>query len=279
MQTYRMTSSDESSSSGKFAVPLRRKSIWMEPQLDFPRAVPLRKSYIIASSYRCGSTFVCSLLWRSGVLGAPAEYLNIGAGRMSRDIMMNRLGAVTPESYFAKLLQCRTSSNGVFGMKAHFPHFEAALTWYPSMQDILSPTTFIYVDRKDALAQAISMAKALQTDAWQSVDDKIIETAVYKEVSIAQCLHALQQQKLGWLRWFERNSITPFVVHYEDALEDGAAVADTVKELLDVTNDKPDEVCVPAVEKQGDQESREWRDRFQQAAPDWASWFPVDLRD
>jgi trehalose 2-sulfotransferase len=251
----------------------------MEPQLDFSHTVPLRKSYIIASSYRSGSTFVCSLLWRSGVLGAPAEYLNVGARRMSRDVMMNRLGAATPESYFAKLLQCRTSSNGVFGMKVHFPHFEAALGWYPSMRDILSPTTFIYVDRKDALAQAISMAKALQTDAWQSVDDKIIETPVYKEVSIAQCLRALQQQKLGWLQWFERNSITPFLVHYEDALEDGEAMVDSVKGLLDVTGDKPDEVRLPAVEKQGDQESLEWRDRFEQAAPDWASWFPVDLED
>jgi trehalose 2-sulfotransferase len=249
----------------------------MEPQLDFPRAVPLRQSYIIASSYRCGSTFVCSLLWRTGVLGAPAEYLNIGAGRMSRDIMMNRLNAVSPESYFAKLLQCRTSSNGVFGMKAHFPHFEAALAWYPSMLEVLSPTTFIYVDRKDSLAQAVSMAKALQTDAWQSVDEKTKETAAYREVSIAQCLQALQQQKQGWLRWFEQNAIEPFVVHYEDVLDNSAALIDSIKELLEVSHDEPDDVSVPVIEKQADQESREWRERFQQAVPDWESWFAADL--
>ena len=55
---------------------------WMGRELDFPGSAAQRKSYVVASSYRCGSTFFCSALWRTGVLGAPAEYLNIGDGRM-----------------------------------------------------------------------------------------------------------------------------------------------------------------------------------------------------
>ncbi len=46
---------------------------WMDARLDFPRSVPLRRSYVVASSYRCGSTLFCSELWRTGLLGAPAE--------------------------------------------------------------------------------------------------------------------------------------------------------------------------------------------------------------
>ena len=45
--------------------------------------------------------------------------------------MERRLQATSPEDYFAKLFACRTSSNGVFGMKAHYNHFEGALDWCP----------------------------------------------------------------------------------------------------------------------------------------------------
>ena len=84
---------------------------FMDPRLDFPQSVRLRKSYIVASSYRCGSTFFCAELMRTGVLGAPGEYLNVGEGRLLRDIMMRRLRVDSPENYFSKLLGCRTSRN------------------------------------------------------------------------------------------------------------------------------------------------------------------------
>ncbi len=248
---------------------LKRHSVWMEPGLDFRRSVPLRKSYIVASSYRCGSTFFCSQLWSTGVLGAPAEYLNVGAGRMRRDDMMRRLQADSPEDYFAKLLGCRTSKNGVFGMKVHFPHFEAAMSWYPSMISVLSPVRYIFLDRKDKLAQAVSMAKAMQTDAWQSLDGSAKAVLVYDEGFIAQCLREIQQQNLGWLRWFEINNVRPLVVHYEDSVADTANVIRSVVELLDVQNDEPEQISLPAVEKQGDETNIEWLTRFRREPDRW----------
>jgi len=251
------------------------QSVWLGPDLDFQRAVPLRKSYFVASSYRCGSTFLCWKLWGTGVLGAPAEYLNVGAGRMARDQMMRRLDAVTPEDYFIKLLNCRTSKNGVFGMKVHYPHFEAALSWYPSMLRLLSPVTYIYLNRRDALAQAISMAKAIQSNAWQPWEQSVRTTLIYDGALIAQCLRDLHQQKLGWRQWFEANKIAPFIVSYEDAVADTATVIREVIELLDVGGDEPEQISLPILEKQGDAVSLEWHERFQQAVPDWDSWFPL----
>jgi LPS sulfotransferase NodH len=260
----------------------------MDARLDFPRSVPLRKSYIVASSYRCGSTFFCSELWRTGVLGAPAEYVNIGAGRQLRDVMMNRLQAASAEDYFEKLLACRTSRNGVFGMKVHFHHFEPALSWYPSMTKVLSPVTYIYLNRRDKLAQAVSMAKAMQTDAWTSMDGVPEITLRYDEAFITQCLEDIQQQRLGWLRWFEMNNITPFVVNYEDLVADKASVIRRIVELFDVADDEPEEVRLPVTRKQGDGTNIEWAARFRREADqriqpdgrhgetvsDWESWFP-----
>ncbi len=247
----------------------------MDQGLDFTYPVPLRKSYIVASSYRCGSTYFCSKLWNTGVLGAPAEYFNVGAGRMTRDTMMARLHVATPESYLAKLLDCRTSKNGVFGVKVHFPHFQAALTWYPAMLTVLSPVTYIYVNRRDKLAQAVSMARAMQTDAWQPWEDGKSATVVYNGPLIAQCLRELHQQGQGWLRWFATNNVKPFIVHYENLVADSGRVTLSIVELLDVANDGPEEISLPVLEKQADEINFEWRDRFQREAPDWESWFPL----
>jgi trehalose 2-sulfotransferase len=234
----------------------------MGRELDFPGPAPsLRKSYVVASSYRCGSTFFCSELWRTGVLGAPAEYLNIGEGRMLRDVMAMRLQASSPEDYFVKLLAHRTSRNGVFGVKAHFHHFEPALTWCPSMLDQLAPVTYLHLNRRDRLAQAVSMARAMQTNAWTSMDGAAA-TPRYDEGLIDQCLEEIGRQRLGWLRWFEINAIQPVVVDFEDLIADRAGVVRGVVELFEVETDEPEQIHPPAVRKQGDEINLAWAARF-----------------
>ncbi|HTZ35817.1 MAG TPA: Stf0 family sulfotransferase [Stellaceae bacterium] len=245
------------------AAPLRN---WMDRRLDFAQAAPLRRSYVVASSYRCGSTFLCSELWRTGVLGAPAEYMNIGDGRRLRDLMANRLDAVSPEDYVAKLLACRTSRNGVFGMKVHFHHFEPALAWCPSLLERLAPLTYIYLNRRDKVAQAVSMAKAMQNGVWTSMDPAPAVTLRYDEELIVKCLEELQQQRLGWLRWFEINNITPFVINYEDFLSDRPLIVRRIVELLDAEGDEPEPVGLPPPYPQGDGINAEWTSRFRAAA-------------
>ena len=241
---------------------------WFDPRLDFAKRVPLRRSYIVASSYRCGSTFLCSELWKSGVLGAPTEYVNIDKGNAAipsateSGRLMVRFVAKTPEDYFIKLLEHRTGRNGIFGMKAHGHHFEAALAWCPSMLKILEPVTFIYINRRDKVAQAVSMAKAMQTNAWISFDQVTGKNTRYDAGFIEQCKNEVEQQRLNWWRWFDTSDVTPFVVTYEDLVADKASVVRSIIELLDVGNDEPEKIDLPPVEKQGDEINSEWASRF-----------------
>jgi LPS sulfotransferase NodH len=244
----------------------------MDARLDFLESTPLRKSYIVAASYRCGSTYLCTRLWNTGVLGAPAEYLNVGGGRMLRHVMERRLQATSPEDYFVKLLACRTSSNGVFGMKAHYHHFDRALDWCPRMLELLAPVTYIYLSRRDAIAQAVSMAKAIQTNRWTSMDDEVQAVPQYDERLIGQCLEEIHQQKIGWLRWFELHNITPFVVNYEDLIADTASAISSVIKLLDVHDDEAHKLYPPLVEKLGDRINAEWAARFRRDASRASSW-------
>ncbi len=241
---------------------------WGDARLDYAHTVSLRRSYIVASSYRCGSTFLCTELWKTGVLGAPTEYVNMDKGFAAIPTptepgrLMLRLGATSPEQYFVKLLERRTGRNGIFGMKAHFHHFEAAFAWCPSMLKILAPLTFIYINRRDKVAQAISMAKAMQTNAWMSLDRITRKKVRYDADFIKQCMDEIERQRLGWWRWFETNSVTPFVVTYEDMLADKDAVVRSIVELLQAQDDDPELVTLPVVEKQGDEINMEWAARF-----------------
>ena len=239
--------------------PLRN---WMDPRLDFSHTGELKTSYVVASSYRSGSTFLCWHLWQTGALGAPAEYLNVGNGRQLRDAMMRRLSAVSPEDYLRKLFARRTSRNGVFGLKAHFHHFDMALRWYPALLDVLRPALFVLVTRQDEVAQAVSMARSLQSDVWTSLDRDTGRKLHFDAALIDRCLAALRQQHLDWVQWFDAHGIEPLVVRYEDLLSDAAEVADAIVERLGTSRDDPHPVRPPVPQPQSDAINLEWALRF-----------------
>ena len=233
----------------------------VDERLDFNHFGPLRQSYIVASSYRCGSQYLCWRLWQTGLLGAPSEVLNPTS---ELRVLSNRLKSSTPADYIAKLLARRTSRNGVFGMKAHFHHFEAFLKDYPALLEVLSPLTYIYINRNDKVAQAVSMAKALQTDWWTSrMEEGPTPPLRYDREMIAKCMEDIEQQDLTWRQWFESHNVTPFQVTYDELTADPAGVVRNIVELLGVQDDERDEVAVPPARKQGDGTNQEWIERFQ----------------
>lgn len=189
----------------------------LDERLDFNHFVPLKKSYIVASSYRSGSNYFCWELWRTGVLGAPVEFLN---PYDALPVLMNRFKASSPADYITKLIQRRSSKNGVFGLKTHSHHFEVFLKQYPQLLEALAPVTFIHINRRNKLAQAVSMAKALQTDFWTSRIESERPPVQYDRELIAKCLEEVEQQELKWPRWFEAHNIEPFRVVYEDLIAD-----------------------------------------------------------
>jgi LPS sulfotransferase NodH/SAM-dependent methyltransferase len=232
-----------------------------DERLDFDQSTPLRKTYFITSSYRCGSQYLCWKLWATGVLGAPCEYLNPG---YEIRVLMKRFNVFSHADYVAKLLERRTSQNGIFGLKEHFHHFEAFLKAYPSLLDVLSPVTYVYISRRDKIAQAVSMAKALQTDQWSSrMEVGSRPPLQYDRALIANCLKDLERQDAGWLRWFEAQKIAPFQLTYEDLVADTPRAVESIVALLGAQDDERVEVAVPPAKKQSDETNHEWIERFE----------------
>ena len=253
------------------ATPVR----WLtDPQFDFADAATLRQSYVVASSDRASSTLLCRLLWQTGRLGAPWEYLNSSfedvrgtlAAPAERSIaltMMQRLGARTPSAYVARLLACRTSSNGIFGLKLHFDDLKSALKEFPNLLKALAPISYIYVDRRDKLAHAASaarslLANSLVTDGTARRGGQI---PYYRDV-ISKSLGKLERRRLHWWRWFETNGIAPLVVYYEDVTTDRAEAVHNIASALGVTCDAPDEIVLPPFDQRLDAVAEQWAARF-----------------
>jgi LPS sulfotransferase NodH len=234
-----------------------------DPRLDFAHSGSVKKSYVIASSFRSGSTLLCVKLWETGVLGAPWEYLNF---HNEMPLMVSRLQPSSPDDYIVKLLSCRTTRNGVFGVKAHFHDFSAALDRYERLLERLSPITYIYIDRRDKLAQAVSMAKAHQTEAWNSLAAPKRHALRYCKQEIARCFAEANRQTESWRQWFRSHGIKPALIDFEDLVADPAKVVRGVVDLLGVENDAPDKVYVPKIEKQGDDLNEDWIERFRREA-------------
>jgi LPS sulfotransferase NodH len=221
----------------------------------------LTQSYVIAASFRSGSTHLCTCLWKTGRLGAPFEYFNY---EHEMKFMYERLRASSPEDYLEKLLVNRISRNGVFGVKAHFPHFLEALRFIPTLLERLAPVQFIYLRRRNQVAQAVSLAKAYQTRAWLSVRSSPERRVplFYSGAFIQACLQEVASQNDAWTQWFQRNGIAPYRVWYEDLIQREAEVTTAICALLGVQGDAPFAARVPRTEQQSDDINADWIDRF-----------------
>lgn len=116
------------------------------------RPAPLGdRGYLICSSPRSGSTYLCELLASTGVLGVPREYLNV-ADRWGQ---VNRKPPADPRVLLDRVLTAGATPNGIYGLKAHADHFAAVAAIVDPLR-VLPNLRFVSIQRWDILAQAIS---------------------------------------------------------------------------------------------------------------------------
>ena len=227
--------------------------------LDFDRPTAPTKAYLVASSFRSGSNHLCLTLWETGVLGAPWEYFNYDNDKR---FMYSRLAAQSPGDYVRKLTACRTSRNGVFGVKAHFRHFEVAVREYPPLLEVLRGVKFVYINRRDKIAQAVSLARALQTGAWYTFTQSDRFPLFYSREFIDECVEEVRKQAHSWIQWFRGRNLTPLTVHYESLLADPAATVASVANYVGVELDAAARLQIPRMVKQSDGINQEWCARY-----------------
>jgi LPS sulfotransferase NodH len=224
---------------------------------EYERAEP-RISYMVCSIPRSGSSLLCELLSSTGLAGAPAEFFH--PDKMSA--LRQRWDAETLDDYLRELFARKTSPNGVFGAKAHWGQYNP-LFGDTDPRRVLPRPQLVFITRRDRLRQAVSWVRALQTFRWATEGGpRVDRPAVFDSEHIGRKLRRIDREESLWEGLFDRYGIEPQRVVYEDFVE---AQETTVREVLDELEvDTPANLDLPppALDRQADDLSEEWIERY-----------------
>jgi LPS sulfotransferase NodH len=190
------------------------------------------------------------------MLGKPLEYFNAQARRK----LDHPFYPDDPILQLQQILTTGATPNGIYGVKVfacQHAGVSATLDW----TRLLPRLVFIYLQRRDRLGQALSWARALQTNQYRSTQPKQ-KDPVYDKELIHGRLEALAWQDLQWQQFFNNRCIVPFRIVYEDFIGKPEEVIHRVATLFGIeakTNEK-----LVNLEMQRDTETEEWRARFLQ---------------
>ena len=243
-----------------------------EGKFDFPARVQgPGRTYLLASVPRAGSTYFSHLLWRTGCLGAPLEYLNFARGG-PYGFAANSTAAQL--QLWSSVLRRRCSPNGVFGLKA-FPvqleHLQG--TNPPLLQDVLAtllprdrPPRVIYLRRRDRVAHVVSYARAWLSGVWRKEQENAEAPPIeYSQQTLDEAERGIAYHESSWERMFDDLRIEPLLVWHEDVLADGSALAQQVAQYLGVEIDPGATVKVPEIHKQSAGDAQAWIERYEES--------------
>ncbi len=226
-----------------------------EGKFDFPATdVAPRVPYMLASIPRTGSTFLSHLLWRTGYLGAPLEYLNFDgpyAFAASSNAMQQQL--------WRSVLRRRTSPNGVFGAKCFPMQLQALAEANPALlTEVLAvllpadrPRRIVYLERRDRLAHSVSYARATISGVWRKEQETGgAPEPEYSEAALETAGQWIDGQSRAWEAMFRDLAIDPLRLWYEDTVADPEGTVRRVAGYLGVAPVPGAEVRVPEVQRQ-----------------------------
>lgn len=120
------------------------------------------------------------------------------------------------------------------------------------------PESWVRIRREDRLRQAVSLARAFETQQWKA-GQKALREAEYDPALIARCETMIGSQEAAWDDYFARRGIRPLCVTYEALAGDYQA---TLGRVLDHLGHGDVAVPPPQLERQADERTEDWVSRY-----------------
>jgi LPS sulfotransferase NodH len=164
-------------------------------------------------------------------------------------------------AHIQRLIEKQTTPNGVFGTKTHFLQvinfvgLDRLESLYPA------PLKYISLYRRDFTRQGISLARALQTNSFNS-DMSPAKIPAYNFYQISQCIREVRVDAKGWETYFQQRRIEPLRIIYEDFVTDQLGTLRRIFEFLEIAI--PTDFQLPAIslKNQSDLLSELWVEKF-----------------
>jgi LPS sulfotransferase NodH len=215
---------------------------------------------------RSGGGLLAGLLASTGVAGRPEEYF----WRNDVPAWRDRWRLSDHDDYVARVLEEGTTPNGVFGARIMWTYLGDAVTLlagaptrtppHEVLKAVFPGLRFIYLSRVDRIAQAVSWAKAIQTNEWFRGDARKRRGKPRYDRDLIQHLEEeLEQADIRWRRFFDSASAEPLSLTYERTAAEPELTARTVLSFLDVDPSVPLET---RTRRQSDATNRVWIERY-----------------
>ncbi|KAA0018969.1 trehalose 2-sulfotransferase [Antrihabitans cavernicola] len=255
------------------------------------------RGYLVLASQRSGSTLLVESLRATGAAGEPQEFFqylpstslapqprewfaDVTDESILRLLAPLRPGTVDTETsteWRDRILRAGRTPNGVWGGKlmwnqtpllvnraAGLPD-RSGTDLHSAIRDVLGDNiVFIHVFRPDVVSQAVSFWRAVQTQVWRGRAEPDADAkAEYHAGGIAHLVRILRDQEQGWAKWFADNGIDPIEVSYPVLAKQPT---ETIARVLDAIGLDRELAPPPALERQADQRSDGWVDRYRAEA-------------
>jgi trehalose 2-sulfotransferase len=255
-------------------------------------------SYLVLATQRSGSTLLVESLRATGCAGEPQEFFQYlpttGMAPQPRqwfadveDESILRLldplvpgtpDTATPVAWREHILSSGRTPNGIWGGKLMWNQTPLLVqrasklpdrsgdTLSAAIRDVIgSDPVYVHVYRPDVVSQAVSFWRAVQTQVWRGRPDPARDSqAVYHAGAIAHIIRILQDQENSWRAWFAEEAIEPLDISYPVLWRNLTSI---VADILNALGQDPNLAPPPMLERQADQRSDEWVDRYRDEAP------------
>jgi trehalose 2-sulfotransferase len=250
-------------------------------------------SYLVLASQRSGSTLLVESLRATGSAGEPQEFFqylqSTGMAPQPREWfagvddptilrLLDPLAPGTPDPSTAiawreHIRSAGRTPNGIWGGKLMWnqtPLLQQRAAGLPdrsgeglraAIRDVIgSEPVYVHVYRPDVVSQAVSFWRAVQTQVWRGRPDPDRDSrAAYHAGAIAHIIGMLRDQENGWRTWFAEADINPIEVSYPVLWRNLTTIVGAV---LAAVGQDPRLAPAPMLERQADQRSDEWVDRY-----------------
>lgn len=216
-----------------------------------------RRTILICSQPRSGSTLLGEALYFAGGLGCPLEYYHAGF----RPAFETRWQTTDFATYAQEVHRRRTDPNGIFSAKLFWRdvedvvarHDPALLAQFKGMQpadtlpeayrsiaallnDIVGEATYIHLYRRDRVRLAVSSHKATQTGLWRSIpgvgEVTPLRDPVFDFDRIRDLIAHADYCHGHWRNFFATMGHQPLTVTYEDLARDYRGTISAVLQYL-----------------------------------------------
>jgi LPS sulfotransferase NodH len=252
------------------------------PEADYPewRGAP-RRTILICTQQRSGSTMLGEAVYFAGGLGCPLEYFHRGF----RPAFEKRWGTSGIEAYVRAVHRLRTDPGGVLSVKLFWEDVvdlarklaPAGLELKPgesasqaddatyrlmlsAVAEVFPHPSWVFLRRGDTLRQAVSLSVASQTRSWRQFSErKDSRRPPYDFDQIVQALARIQNENRHCSNFFQANTLRYYEVLYEDLTERYEA---TLRQLFEFLGRPEAQISPPRLRKQANADSEELLRKF-----------------